>query len=187
MADEKIIKFGKLQEKWEEQELDKLEAFMNSMVNDFISGKLSMAELSINIEKYRRENNISEEKMMKLQSKLVQNLGMSMGIQNVDEEIEAIKEKIEKDMPEFKGAKNIIFKDYYKDKIHEKTISQMNVKNEKNDLKLIIEENLITIITEKKVDFSDDELNEIIANYKQCTNDTLKIISCEATKIYEYH
>ena len=187
MADEKIIKFGKLQEKWEEQELDKLETFMNCLVNEFIAGNMSMGELSVKIEKYRRENNISEEKMNKLQSKLVQKLGASMGIEDVEKEMKNIKEKVEEELPEVKSAGSFIFKDFYRNILTEKRISEISLKNEKNDIKLLIDGNTITIVTEKKVDFSDDKLNEIIASYRECVEGTLKIISCEATKIYEYH
>lgn len=187
MADEKIIKFGKLQEKWEEQDLEKFESFMNGLVEKFVSGSITMQELSVKIDQYRRENNISDEKMMKLQKSLVKKMGMDFGIDNIEEKMDEIEEKIKSDAPELKGAKKFIFKDYYKDRIEEKMLMQIEIKNKKNDLKMIFNGNNITIITEKKVDFSDNELNEIVANYKECVEGTLKIVSCEATKIYEYH
>lgn len=198
MSDKKIIKFGKLQEKWDEQEVDKFEEFLNMMMEDVVTGSISISEFTAKMSKYQIDNNISNEKLMELQKKLLQKMGIDIDINDFNKQMEILEglennsensDSKEKDKNRFdtKKIKEIAFFDFYKDKIENKKIPEFHLKTEKNDLIMFMEEDKITIITEGKIDFADDELNGVITDYRECIHGSLKIIACEATKIYEYH
>lgn len=187
MADEKIINFDKLQEKWDEQEVDKFEAFLNSQMDGVFSGRLTMAEFSKSMRQYQQENNISNEKLIELQKKILSKMGVDLDLNELDKEIANLEEVMKDEDGKTINIRKMAFFDYFSDKIETKEIPQMKMENGKNNLSLQFDGNQITIISEKQVDFSDDELNEIIAGYKESVEGSLKIITCEATKIYEYH
>ncbi|MEG0250489.1 MAG: DUF3867 family protein [Peptostreptococcus sp.] len=198
MSDEKIIKFGKLQEKWNEQEVDKFEDFLNMMMEDVVTGNISISEFTAKMSKYQLDNNISNEKLMELQKKLLEKMGIDIDINDFNKQMEIL-EGLEKSGSnsdsdgenknsfDTKKIKEIAFFDFYKDKITNKKIPEFHLKTEKNDLIMFMEEDKITIVTENKIDFADDELNAVITDYRECIHGSLKIVACEASKIYEYH
>lgn len=187
MADDKIINFDKLQEKWDEQEVDKFESFLNSKMEAVFSGQISMSEFSKSMKEYQDKNNISNEKLIDLQKKLLNKMGVDLDINNIDKEISKLEESIKKEGKGDVNIRRMAFFDYYSDQIENKEIPKMELKNSKNDMMLLFIGNKIIIITENKVDFSDDEFNQIVAGYKSTVEGSLKIITCEATKVYEYH
>ena len=66
-------------------------------------------------------------------------------------------------------------------------MSEYFVKNEKNDLKIFLENTDVILISEKNVDLNDNELNEFLCSYKKVIDDKkINIILCENTKSYEY-
>ena len=55
-------------------------------------------------------------------------------------------------------------------------MSVYKIKNEKNDLEIIIDDVNVIIESSKKVDLNDSELNEFLCSYKKVKdNNTLKI------------
>lgn len=188
MTDKKIINFDKLKEKWDDKEIDKFEEFMNLQTERIITGQISIAELIKSMKKYQVEHNITNDGIMKLQKKMIDNLGLNIEVEDVDREVEEIRRYLnEEDEDLTLELRNKAFFAYYSDRIENKDIACMELKNEKNNLTLMIMGKEIIIYSEKRVDFSDDELNGIVALYKESIEGGLKIITCEATKIYEYH
>lgn len=83
--------------------------------------------------------------------------------------------------------KTASFHDKYKSRIATRTMSEYFVKNEKNDLKIFLENTDVILISEKNVDLNDNELNEFLCSYKKVIDDKkINIILCENTKSYEY-
>lgn len=187
MADEKIINFDKLQEKWDEQEIEKFEGFLNSKMDLVFRGQLTMAEFSKSMRDYQRENNISNDKLIELQKKILSKMGVDLDLNEIDKEIERLEETMKSEDGKSINIRKMAFFDYYSDRIENKEIAQIKLENSKNNLSMIFDSNQIIVFSEKQVDFSDDELNEIIAGYKESVEGSLKITTCEATKIYEYH
>lgn len=68
------------------------------------------------------------------------------------------------------------------------TIKSMvfEIKNEKNNLKVQFDSGLVTIVSEKKVDFSDSNLNELIQDYRMAYGEKIRVMVCEASNIYDY-
>ncbi len=187
MTDKKIINFDKLQEKWSEQEFDKFEEFLNLQTELIMTGQISVAEFMKSMKKYQEDNNITNDGIAKLQKKMIEKLGLGIELEEIDKAVEDLGKKVNgEDGLSFELRQKAFF-EYYSDRIEKKELNSLKIKNKKNDLTLIIMGKEILIYSEKRVDFSDDELNEIIAGYKESIQGCLKIITCEATKIYEYH
>ena len=72
--------------------------------------------------------------------------------------------------------KTLSFQEKYENKVETKAVSIYKIKNEKNDLEIIIDDVNVIIASSKKVDLNDSELNEFLCSYKKVKdNNTLKI------------
>ncbi|MDU7887148.1 MAG: DUF3867 family protein, partial [Clostridium perfringens] len=61
------------------------------------------------------------------------------------------------------------------------------IKNEKNDIELILENNKVLITSPKNIDLQDSELNEFLCSYKKTlSDDLLDIRICENVGQYNY-
>ncbi|UPA32413.1 DUF3867 domain-containing protein [Terrisporobacter glycolicus] len=60
------------------------------------------------------------------------------------------------------------------------------LKNEVNDMKIIIENEKVTLISEGSINLVDAQLNELLLSYKGIKNKKLKITICEKCKEYDY-
>ena len=60
------------------------------------------------------------------------------------------------------------------------------LKNEVNDIKIILDKETVTLISEGAINLVDAELNELLLSYKSMHNDKLKIVICENCKEYDY-
>ena len=66
-------------------------------------------------------------------------------------------------------------------------MSQYIKKKKKNDLKILLENEEVILISEKNIDLNDTELNEFLCSYKKVIEDKkIKIVLCENIKSYEY-
>ncbi|WP_101772449.1 DUF3867 family protein [Peptostreptococcus faecalis] len=196
MSDEKIIDFKNLQEKIKDSDLDKFEKYIYNMYDEVVSGKVSMFEFSSKIADYMKENNISEEKFVNMQKKLMQRYGLDPD--TMEEEMERINKTVTGERV-FKGSEEAIgldaiktgrkinFYERHKDDIKEKKILEYTLKTDKNDVKILLERNQITLISEQKIDLSDQEINLLIADYRETTNEKIKILICEASNSYFYY
>lgn len=79
------------------------------------------------------------------------------------------------------------FQEKYKSRISNKTMSEYFIKNEKNDLKVLLENLDVILVSEKSIDLNDNELNEFLCSYKKVIEDKkINIVICENVKNYEY-
>jgi hypothetical protein len=79
------------------------------------------------------------------------------------------------------------FQEKYKDRISTKNVSIYTIKNDKNDIEIILEDDNVIIQSQGTVDLADNELNELLCSYKKVRNDkTLSIRVCADTEKYDY-
>lgn len=182
--DEKIIKFDKLKDKIYDNEYDKFMNYMKSINADYINGRITFADLSNKLNEYLAELSKSGIDVYDFQKKIIKNSGLSSDI--FDIEIEKLKSNESKTGSNYDKLIMNSFKSVFSN-IKEKHIMRLDIKNEFNDLTMVIDEDTISLISEKKINFADNELNEVILTYKELTGRKLKILACEATKIYEYN
>jgi hypothetical protein len=181
---DKIIDFNELKNKVKDKDVDKFEEYIYSMYYKLAEGKMNMADFSRNIMSYMQENNISQDKLINIQKKFLERYGIDPS--NIEEQFnipgfnmnssnyEAIK-------------KTASFHEKYKSRLSNKTMSEYFIKNEKNDLKVLLENTDVILISEKTVDLNDNELNEFLCSYKKVIEDKkINIVLCENIKSYEY-
>ena len=66
-------------------------------------------------------------------------------------------------------------------------MSHYFIKNDKNDLRILLENEEVILISEKSIDLTDNELNEFLCSYKKVVEDKkLQISICENRREYEY-
>ncbi|WP_026889312.1 DUF3867 domain-containing protein [Clostridium beijerinckii] len=183
---DKIIDFNELKNKVKDKDIDKFEEYIYSMYYKLAEGKMNMSDFSRNILTYMEENNISQDKLINIQKKFLERYGVDpsliqeqfkipgfdMGGSNLD--YQTIK-------------KTMSFQEKYKSRISNKTMSEYFIKNEKNDLKVLLENLDVILVSEKSIDLNDNELNEFLCSYKKVIEDKkINIVICENVKNYEY-
>ncbi len=184
---DRIIDFNELKNRVNDKDIDKFEVYIYNLYYDMSAGKLNMADFTKKIMEYMEENNISQDKFLKMQTKLMERYGFdassledqikSLGLNNVipgAENIEQIR-------------KNISFQEKYKDRLKVSTINKYSIANDKNNLEIITDNENVILTSEVKIDLNDIELNEFLCSYKKVVEDKNLIITiCENVKEYEY-
>jgi len=179
---DKIIDFNELKNKAKDKDIDKFEDYIYSMYYKLAEGKMNMADFSKNIMSYMEENNISQDKLINIQKKFLERYGIDSSGIGEQFNIPGL------DMNNLGNMKKTIsFQEKYKSRISTKPISEYFIKNEKNDLKVLLENEDVILISEKNIDLNDNELNEFLCSYKKVIDDKkIKIVLCENIKGYEY-
>lgn len=193
MSDEKIINFKDLKDKVRPSDVDKFEKHMFETFEKMSSGEMSMFEFTNSLSKYLADNNIEPDKFVEIEKSLLERYGFDKdSFDKFKAETENNKDslknvKVVEGMSADTISKRLTFYEFYSEQLKETKCLEMNFKNEKNDVRFIFDQNKITMISDKKIDLSDQELNKIITFYKYATEGSLEVIMCEATNKYEYH
>ena len=183
---DRIIDFNELKNKAKDKDVDKFEDYIYSMYYKMAEGKLNMADFSKNIMSYMEENNISQDKLVNIQKKFLERYGF---------DADMLEDQFKNAGIDMGGAnvnyntmkKTMSFQEKYKDRIENKMMSHYFIKNDKNDLKVLLEAENVILISEKSIDLTDNELNEFLCSYKKVVEDKkLQISICENRKEYEY-
>jgi len=213
MSDDRIIDFNELKNKVKDSDVDKFENYMYDLYFSVADGSMTMSQFTSKIYEYMRENNISQEKFLKMQNRLMERYGVdpteldqqikNLGLNpnslsfddlnkfnptnntnntnNTQNTINEIKEKIDYDIDQ----NSDFYKKYNKD-LESKVLVTTFLKNEVNDMKIIIENEKVTLISEGSINLVDAQLNELLLSYKGIKNKKLKITICEKCKEYDY-
>ncbi len=196
MSDDRIIDFNDLKNKVKDSDVDKFEQYIYNLYFSVMDGSMSMAEFSRKIFDYMTDNNISQEKFMNIQKKFMERYGMdseeiekqlksfgidlsTLGMNNIDlndissENLESIK-------------KSAGFYEKYGSKISPKSCISTYIKNNENDIDIIIDQHKVTLLSSKKINLMDAELNEFLLAYKNMLNKKIKVVLCENYTGYDY-
>lgn len=181
---DKIIDFNELKNKVKDKDVDKFEDYIYSMYYQLAEGKMNMAEFSKNIMAYMEENNISQDKLINIQKKFLERYGVDPSMLDQQFKIPGFNMN-NSNYPDMK--KTMSFQEKYKDRLTNKVMSQYYIKNEKNDLEVLLENAEVILISEQHIDLNDNELNEFLCSYKKVIEDKkINIVICENIKNYEY-
>ena len=220
MSDDRIIDFNELKNKVKETDIDKFENYMYDLYFSVADGTMTMAEFKSKIYDYMRENNISNEKFMNIQKKLLERYGVdeseierqlrSMGINpndlssiasmnindirnnsiNLNQNSNNTKdEKIEfvakNDIKET-IVKNSDFYNKFAKKLEYDSFIISYLKNDVNDLKIVINKENVTLMSAGSINLVDSQLNEFLLDYKNMIGKKMKVSICENCKEYDY-
>ena len=205
MSDDRIIDFNELKNKVKDSDVDKFENYMYDLYFSVADGSMTMSQFTSKIYEYMRENNISQEKFIKMQNKLLaryavdqkeldkqmKNFGLDPNNLNLED-----LNKFTYNSPNVGSStkktnntsidKNSDFYKKYSENLQSKELIITSLKDEVNDIKIIIEKEKVTLISEGKINLVDAQLNELLLSYKSMYNDKLKVVICENCKEYDY-
>ncbi|MGL4108751.1 DUF3867 domain-containing protein [Clostridium sp. LP20] len=184
--DDRIIDFNELKNKAKDKDVDKLEDYMYSLYYQMAEGKITMADFTKNIYKYMEENNISQDKFLNIQKKLMERYGFDSSI--IDEQLKSAGINLADVGNNYESIRKTMgFQEKYKDRLTAKAVSVYFIKNDKNNLEIILEEENVILQSEGKIDLADIELNEFLCSYKKVREEKpLAIKVCEDIKEYNY-
>ena len=197
MSDDRIIDFNELKNKVKDSDVDKFEQYIYNLYFSVMDGKMSMAEFSRKIFDYMRDNNISQEKFMKIQKQFMERYGIDS--EEVEKQLRNFgidpstagfmsnntSSKVStEDLESFK--KSAGFYEKYGEKIQPKSCITTFIKNDLNDINVIIDQEKIMLCSDRKINLMDSELNEFLLEYKNMFNKKIKVVMCETTNKYDY-
>ena len=205
MSDDRIIDFNELKNKVKDSDVDKFENYMYDLYFSVADGSMTMSQFTSKIYEYMRENNISQEKFIKMQNKLLERYGVdpkeldkqmkNFGLDPNNLNLEDLN-KFTYNSPNVGSStkktnntsidKNSDFYKKYSENLQSKELIITSLKDEVNDIKIIIEKEKVTLISEGKINLVDAQLNELLLSYKSVYNDKLKVVICENCKEYDY-
>ena len=217
MSDDRIIDFNELKNKVKETDIDKFENYMYELYFSVADGSMTMSQFTSKIYEYMRENNISNEKFMNMQKKLLERYGVDeseierqlrgMGINpndlssissmnindirnknmnNNTETKEEPKVEIKIDKAQENIVKNYDFYNKFATKLEYDSFIISYLKNDVNDIKIIIDKENVTLISSKSINLVDSQLNEFLLDYKNMIGKKMKVSICENCKEYDY-
>lgn len=183
---DKIIDFNELKNKAKDKDIDKFEDYIYSMYYELSEGKMNMADFSKNIMSYMQENNLSQDKLLNIQKKFLERYGFDSS--SIDEQFKIPGFNMNNSESNYETIKKTIsFQEKYKSRLSTKAMSEYFIKNETNDLKVLLEKENVILISDKNIDLNDNELNEFLCSYKKVIEDKkIQIVLCENIKSYEY-
>ena len=183
---DKIIDFNELKNKAKDKDIDKFEDYIYSMYYKLSEGKMNMADFSKHIMSYMEENNVSQDKLLNIQKKILERYGFDSS--SVEDQFKIPGLNMNNSGVNYETMKKAMsFQEKYKSRISTKAMSEYFIKNEKNDLKVLLEKEDVILISEKNIDLNDNELNEFLCSYKKVIEDNkIQIVLCENIKGYEY-
>ena len=196
MSDDRIIDFNELKNKVKDTDVDKFEQYIYNLYFSVMDGSMTMAEFSRKIYDYMRENNISQEKFINIQKKFMERYGMD------SQEIENQLKSFGID-PSFTGFSDIDlnnlsnenienirksagFYEKYGSKIQPKSCISSSIKNDTNDIEIMIDQEKVMLYSNKKINLMDAELNEFLLAYKNMFNKKIRVVLCENYSEYDY-
>lgn len=219
MSDDRIIDFNELKNKVKETDIDKFENYMYNLYFSVADGSMTMAQFTSKIYDYMRENNISNEKFMNMQKKLLERYGVdeaeierqlkSMGINpndinslssmnindirnnNIHSNNQPKKEEpkvefVPVDNIQETIVKNSDFYNKFAKRLEYDSYITSKLKNDVNDLKIIINKDRVTLMSEGAINLVDSQLNEFLLDYKNMIGKKIKVTICENCKEYDY-
>ncbi|MBQ8998273.1 MAG: DUF3867 domain-containing protein [Clostridium sp.] len=196
MSDDRIIDFNDLKNKVKDSDVDKFEQYIYNLYFSVMDGSMTMAEFSRKIYDYMRENNISQEKFINIQKKFMERYGMdSQEIENqlksfgIDPSVTGFSD-IDLNNLSNENIENIRksagFYEKYGSKIQPKSCISSSIKNDTNDIEVMIDQEKVMLYSNKKINLMDAELNEFLLAYKNMFNKKIRVVLCENYSEYDY-
>lgn len=182
-----VIDFNELKNRVNDKDVDQFEVYIYSLYYKMAQGNINMAEFSKELGEYMEKNNLSPDKFLKMQTKLMERYGIDTS--GFEEQLKALGlENISTSPIDYERVrKNLSFQDKYSNKLKVRSITEYSINNDKNNLTILLDTHNVILKSMGKIDLEDIELNEFLCSYKKTVeNDVLKISICENIKEYDY-
>lgn len=196
MSDDRIIDFNELKNKVKDTDVDKFEQYIYNLYFSVMDGSMSMSEFSRKIFDYMNDNNISQEKFMNIQKKFMERYGIDS--QEVEKQLKNFgidpstinmgnldpSNMNEDQLNNIRKAAG--FYERYGAKIQPKSCISATIKNDVNDINVMIDQDKVMLYSNKKINLVDAELNEFLLSYKNMFNNKIRVVLCENCTEYDY-
>lgn len=196
MSDDRIIDFNELKNKVKDTDVDKFEQYIYNLYFSVMDGSMSMSEFSRKIFDYMNDNNISQEKFMNIQKKFMERYGIDS--QEVEKQLKNFgidpstinmgnldpSNMNEDQLNNIRKAAG--FYERYGVKIQPKSCISATIKNDVNDITVMIDQDKVMLYSNKKINLVDAELNEFLLSYKNMFNNKIRVVLCENCTEYDY-
>ena len=196
MSDDRIIDFNELKNKVKDTDVDKFQQYIYNLYFSVMDGSMSMSEFSRKIFDYMNDNNISQEKFMNIQKKFMERYGMDS--QEVEKQLKNFgidpstinmgnldpSNMNEDQLNNIRKAAG--FYERYGAKIQPKSCISATIKNDVNDITVMIDQDKVMLYSNKKINLVDAELNEFLLSYKNMFNNKIRVVLCENCTEYDY-
>ena len=196
MSDDRIIDFNELKNKVKDTDVDKFEQYIYNLYFSVMDGSMSMSEFSRKIFDYMNDNNISQEKFMNIQKKFMERYGMDF--QELEKQLRNFgidpstinmgnldpSNMNEDQLNNIRKAAG--FYERYGAKIQPKSGISATIKNDVNDITVMIDQDKVMLYSNKKINLVDAELNEFLLSYKNMFNNKIRVVLCENCTEYDY-
>lgn len=196
MSDDRIIDFNELKNKVKDTDVDKFEQYIYNLYFSVMDGSMSMSEFSRKIFDYMNDNNISQEKFMNIQKKFMERYGMDS--QEVEKQLKNFgidpstinmgnldpSNMNEDQLNNIRKAAG--FYERYGAKVQPKSCISATIKNDVNDITVMIDQDKVMLYSNKKINLVDAELNEFLLSYKNMFNNKIRVVLCENCTEYDY-
>ena len=159
---DKIIDFNELKNRVNDKDVDHFESYIYSLYYKMAEGKINMAEFSRELGEFIP----GFEEQLK-----------SLGLENISTNPADYE----------RTRRTLSFQEKYKSRLKVKGATEYSIKNDKNNLTILLDAHNVILKSEGLIDLTDNELNEFLCSYKKTVdNDLLKISICENSKEYDY-
>ena len=193
---DRVIDFNELKNKVKDTDVDKFEQYIYNLYFSVMDGSMSMSEFSRKIFDYMNDNNISQEKFMNIQKKFMERYGMDS--QEVEKQLKNFgidpstinmgnldpSNMNEDQLNNIRKAAG--FYERYGAKIQPKSCISATIKNDVNDITVMIDQDKVMLYSNKKINLVDAELNEFLLSYKNMFNNKIRVVLCENCTEYDY-
>ncbi|MGL4739565.1 MAG: DUF3867 family protein [Sarcina sp.] len=197
--DDKIVDFSKIQNKVRDKDVDKFEAYIYDLYYKMAEGKMNMMQLTQEVTSYMQENNVSQDKLLKIQEEMLGRYGVTMddvaremGMNPEDLKGPNAMNSFANTNGQFKESyedlrKVMSFEEKYKNRLNKRSLTTYKIKNDVNDIEIMLEGNTVFIKSPKDINLGDVELNEFLCSYKKTLkDDKINIELCSNVQNYIY-
>lgn len=186
---DRVIDFNEVKNRVRDEDIDKFESYMYTLYYKIIDGSITMNEFTKEMLEYARKNNITQDKFLKLQSKMMERYGFDVSaLEDQLKDFGITPTNLNQKPVDYESARKALgFHDKYKSRLETVTYSTYYIKNDKNDIKILFNKLDVIISSVGVVDLSDIELNEFLCSYKKVNEEkelTIKIY--DNSKEYQY-
>ena len=184
---DRVIDFNEIKNRVNDKDIDAFESYIYNLYYKLAVGRLNMSDFTKEMTEYMNKNNISQDKFIKMQAKLMERYGIDTA--GFEEQLKALglNNTSLGGMDYEKTRKTLSFQEKYKSKLKVKGATEYAIKNERNNIVILLDNKNVIIRSEQRVDLNDTELNEFLCSYKKTVEEEmLKISICDNVKEYDY-
>lgn len=187
---DRIIDFNDLKDKARAEEIKEFDRFINSLYVSLMGGKITLGEMNTAINKYAKDNEISEKKMYELKERMFEKRGFSREVlkakfQEVGLDPSYVDTIFTYDEKAKKAKESFYIK--YGAEIERDELYICPFESEKNQMTVYFQTEKVKLLSSGKIDLEDEDLKAFLQLYKEAIKgEELQIAYFESIGEFKY-